>query len=198
MSGAELETVWNRGSRFRAQIRDLLCQREYASETKTHLLVAYLDIALEHHEAVALLIKTKLYGSAFALVRPLLETLFRALWINGCATPDQVQEVAHRDDTKFPRMDQLVAIIDQTYATDNFFASIKNASWAAMCSFTHSGLSQLVRRFTDGDVKPNYRDVEIVQVLNNTNTAIILLSRMFFLSADCENEAATVEKMLTG
>jgi Family of unknown function (DUF6988) len=178
------------------QSHELLYNRTFSSDTKTILLIAYLDIALEHHEAIYLLVKSQLHGSAFALVRSLFDAVFRALWINSCATEDQIEEVASRDKAKFPSMADMVAMIDQSYSTDNFFTSIKDVSWAAMCSYTHSGLLQITRRFSGDQVKPNYGDAEIREVLNSVNTAVILLSRMFFLSTGCRLEAAEVEKMM--
>jgi hypothetical protein len=196
MTDSGIEVVQNRGSLLRRKIRELLYKHAYASETKNILLTAYVDIGLEHHKAIYLLIKSELYGSAFALTRSLFETTFRALWINKCATQDKIEEVASRDNAKFPCVAQMVTSIDHTYSTDSFFRSIKTASWAAMCSYTHSGLLQITRRFSGNEVKPNYGDAEILEVLNATSVAIILLSRMFFVSLGCRHEAVEVEKMM--
>jgi hypothetical protein len=135
-----------------------------ALDTKTTFLRGYVDIALEHHEAILLLIKTKLFGSAFALVRPLIETMLRGLWINALATASQIEE-ASQDKDIFPAMSQMLAEIDQTYATGAFFQSFKGSNWAAMCSYAHSGARQIARRFTKGEVKPRYSDGEILEVL---------------------------------
>jgi hypothetical protein len=196
MTQWKIEVVQNHGFTLRRRIFELLCRHEYSSETKTVLLTAYMDIALEHHKSISLLVKSQLYGSAFALVRSLFDALFRALWINACATQDQIEQVANRDDYKFPKLDDLVACIDKNYSTDNFFTSIKDASWSAMCSYTHSGLLQITRRFTGDYVKSNYGATELAEVLNATNAAIILLSRMFFMSAGHKEEASEVEKMI--
>lgn len=192
---SEIELLNNRGAQLRIKIYELLHRRGHAAETKNILLMAYVDIALEHHESISLLMRSKLFGSAFALARPLFETMFRALWINKCATQDQIEEVANRDDAKFPNIAQMVQLIDQSYSTGPFFTSIKQTGWATMCSYTHSGLLQITRRFT-GDIKPNYKDAEILEVLNVTNIAIILLARMFFVSMGCHDEAAEAEKMM--
>ena len=196
MTDSEIESIVKRGLLLRTKIYEFMCGHAYPSETKTNLLIAYVAIALEHHEAIHLLVKSELHGSAFALTRSFFEAMFRALWINSCATQDQNEQVANRDDAKFPTVGEMVAMIDQRYSTDNFFTSIKRASWAAMCSYTHSGLLQITRRFTGNDVKANYGDAEILEVLNATNAAIILLSRMFFVSMGCQHEAAEVEKMM--
>jgi len=65
-----------------------------------------------------------------------------------------------------------------------------------MCSYAHSGSLQIARRFTNGDVKPSYKDTEILEVLNATNTAVLLLTRMFFVSMGCQREADETEKMM--
>ena len=90
----------------------------------------------------------------------------------------------------------MVAAIDQRYSTDVFFTSIKKRSWAAMCSYAHSGLLQITRRFTGDEVKPNYGDGEILEVLNAMNIAVILVTRMFFMSVGRQHEADEVEKMM--
>ena len=66
-----------------------------------------------------------------------------------------------------------------------------------MCSYAHSGLLQITRRFTGDEVKPNYGDGEILEVLNAMNIAVILVTRMFFMSVGRQHEADEVEKMMT-
>jgi hypothetical protein len=182
-----LDDISTRGDQIRARLRDLLSRREYPSNTKTLELVAYVDIALEHHEAIWLLRRSKLTGSAFALVRSGLDAYLRALWINKVATPEQIEKAA-RDELRFPRMDQMHNDIkasygdrsdpEQTQLLDKFFEYIKQA-WQATSSYTHSGGLQLGRRFTAGQVKPNYTAGEIVEALSLATLALLLLLHMF-------------------
>ena len=192
---SQIEDFSNRGAEIRSRLRELLQRHYYPPDTKTAFLTGYVDIALEHHEAILLLIKSNLLGSAFALVRPLFDTMFRALWINKAADQSQIEE-ASRDKDIFPAMSQMLVEIDQSYSIDNFFQSFKGAKWRAMCSYAHSGSLQIARRFTNGDVKPSYKDTEILEVLNATNTAVLLLTRMFFVSMGCQREADETEKMM--
>jgi len=198
-SVSQIEDIINRGAEIRSRLRELLSRHEYPLDknldTKTTFLTGYVDIALEHHEAIELLIKTKLFGSAFALVRPLIETMLRALWINALATPSQI-EGAGQDKDIFPAMSQMLTEIDQTYATGTLFQSFKGSNWKAMCSYAHSGARQVARRFTDGEVKPSYSDGAILEVLNVTNTAVILLTIAFFKSIGCQREADETERMI--
>jgi len=120
--------------------------------------------------------------------------VFRALWINKGADETQIEK-ASQDKLQFPRLSQMLAEIDQNYATDNFFQSLELA-WRAMCSYTHSGSLQIARRFTNGEVKPNYSDAEILEALNATTTALILLTRMFFVSMGCHGDAVETQNMM--
>jgi hypothetical protein len=190
----QIEDISNRGAEIRSRLCELLSRHELPTDTKTAFLTGFVSIALEHHEAIFLLIKSKLTGSAFALVRLLFDTTVRALWINKVANESQIEKM-NRDKLKFPRMSQMLAEIDQNYDTDNFFQSLKEA-WKAMCSYAHSGALQIARRFTNGEVKPSYSDDEIVQALNVTNTVLMLLTRMFFVSMGWHQEADETEKMM--
>jgi uncharacterized protein DUF6988 len=189
------EDISNRGAEIRSRLRELLPCDEYPSDTKTTMLFAYVDIALEHHEAIFLLIKSKLFGSAFALVRPLLETMFRALWINEVANQSQIEK-ASRDELKFPCISQMLEEIDKSYSSNILFRSFKGSSWKAMCSYAHSGALQIARRFTNGEVKPSYSDAEILEVLRVTSTAVMLLTGTFFVSMGCHREADETKKMI--
>jgi len=96
-----LEDITTRGAEIRTRLRELLPDKYPAADTKTILLRAYVDIALEHHAAIWLLTDRKLNGSAFALVRPVYDTTLRALWINKVATEQQMEK-ALEDELGFP------------------------------------------------------------------------------------------------
>ena len=89
-----LDDISGRGDKIRVRVRELLLRRDYPSDLKTRLLAGYVDIALEHHEAIWLLRESKLTGSAFALVRSVFDCWLRALWINACATELQIAYIA--------------------------------------------------------------------------------------------------------
>lgn len=46
----------------------------------------------------------------------------------------------------------------------NKIEAVNKRGWSALCGYTHTGLIQLGRRFRDHDVKPAYRDSEIVEI----------------------------------
>jgi hypothetical protein len=199
------DDIIKQGDELRTQLRALLHRHAYPGNTKNLLLVAYVDIALEHHKAIWVLNKSGLNGSAFAMVRLIFDTMLRAYWINKVATEQQIQQ-ASSDELKFPSMKQMRQDIKEHYGDtsnademellDKFFRIIKEV-WKASSSYTHSGALQLGRRFTDYQIKPNYGEADIAQALNLATVALLLQHHMFFVSMGCSEEVKEVETLLS-
>ena len=64
----------------------------YPADERSLLVLGCLDVAIEHQAAVALLHSASLYGSEFALLRVLAESLVRGLWLKYCATDAELQK----------------------------------------------------------------------------------------------------------
>src|SRR5215468_7405270 len=105
--------------------------------------------------SILLLIRSEKVGSAFALTRSVVEGMYIGLWINFCATVQQVAK--HERDDELPRtMQQMADAIDERYHGEGFFDELKQRTWKAMCSYAHTGMLQLGRRFTGHQLKPAY------------------------------------------
>jgi hypothetical protein len=189
-----VENIISQGSSIRAKIQGMLGRYGYQSGCKNLLLVGYIDIIVEHHESVFLLVENKLCGSAFALLRSIFDSLYRALWVNTCASSEQIEDLSENDKFEFPRT--MLSDIDESYATGRFFSCLKKHSWSSMCSYTHSGLLQISRRFTGNDILPNYSETETEEVLNHANIALLLATRLFFGAMNKQVEAQEVDDML--
>ena len=165
-----LDDISTRGAQVRERLRQLFLRHEYPPDTKTFLLRAYVDIALEYHEAIWLLTKSKLNGSAFAMVRLLYDAMFRAFWINKVATEQEIEQATH-DELGFP-IEKICGEIKRDYFCDrppkeaqqfDSFRQLIKEAWGSMCSYTHSGALQLARRFTGDELKPNYSEGETAE-----------------------------------
>ncbi|SRR6266446_2564190 len=206
-----VDDIMAKGDESRAQLRELLCRHKYAGDNKTLVVLAYVDIALEHHEAIWLLTKSGLSGSACAMVRLMFDVMLRAYWINGIATEQQIEK-ATRDDLKFPPIARMREDIKEHYGPDKsdleepedledlqqwdeFFRTI-NEVWKYLNSFTHSGGLQLERRFTGNDLEPNYSDRDIAHTLNLSNAAMLILVHMFFHFMGYHKEAYEVMALM--
>jgi hypothetical protein len=109
-----LDDISARGAELRERVHELLFIHEYPADTKSVMVIGYVDLAFEHHKAIWLLKDAKLYGAAFALVRPVFDAWLRALWIIAFATTEEIER-ASRDELRFPPMDKMLANIRQVY-----------------------------------------------------------------------------------
>ena len=64
-------------------------------DTRAVLVIGAADQALEHHEAIWLLSERNLNGSALAMVRLVWDAMLRAVWLNACATDEQIEQVTN-------------------------------------------------------------------------------------------------------
>jgi hypothetical protein len=124
-----LDEITVRGAEIRERLRQLFHRCEYPQDTKTFLLRAYVDIALEHHDAIWLLAKCKLNGSAFAMVRLVYDAMFRALWINKVATEQQIERAI--DDKLGFDINKILDQIKEGYFSDR---PRKKPSYQTRCS----------------------------------------------------------------
>jgi hypothetical protein len=222
---SQIDDLKIRGDEIRTQLRALLYRHEYPGNTKNLVLVAYVDIALEHYAAICCLTKSGLHGSAFALVRSVFDSMLRAYWINKVATEQEIEQ-AISDELNWRRIDLRAdakkayfdtpaleaaerAALTQLEAAkleaaelaklakvgDKFIKLIKEA-WPVLCSYTHSGGLQNGRRFTGDNVKPNYSEADIVQAFNLATVALLLLVHMFFVSMRHYKEVEEVQTLL--
>ena len=129
-----------------------LLSRRYTDERRLTLALAYLNLCLDHHRGIAVLMRTQLYGPALALVRVIFEAMIKAHWVAKCASDAQVDDIAEHDSARFPNMYEMTKAIDKALsdpndATPTFFQQAKNDAWKATNSYTHSGLSIVVPGF---------------------------------------------------
>ncbi|MEO7030536.1 MAG: hypothetical protein ABI147_14165 [Acidobacteriaceae bacterium] len=80
---------------------------------------------IEHQEAILLLVMHGMAGSASALVRPIVEGAFRAIWINLPATDEEVKRFNEKDkiDLEFG---EIATELDKAYnGVEGFFQYLK-------------------------------------------------------------------------
>lgn len=137
------------------------------ADERALMVLGCIDVATEHQAAIALLYKTELYGSAFALLRVLMESVVRGMWLRRCATDSQVAKFKKGDIGR--KFGEFIADLEPTLGTTTLFSSLKNRAWTAMNGFTHTGFHQVSRRHSPGKVQPNYSEEDILNLLLTTN-----------------------------
>jgi hypothetical protein len=161
---------------FGNKIEKLVLARGQApTGDRNTLLMAYWSLVFELQRAVLCLIDHKFYGAAFALVRPIIETVFRAhVAVMGSA--DDLRKL-HSDEYRT----NLVTVgkeIDTAFGTEGFFENFLNGARTALHSYTHAGLMQLGRRFSGTDLVATYREAEIVEVIRTCTSSVFMVNNL--------------------
>ena len=161
---------------------------EIKSDLRSRLAAGCLNAALEHQKAIILLVHKKLYGSAYALIRVFYESYIRGVWLHHCASDAELNNFRHgKVKKKFGELVQDIETVDGYEV--GVLSKIKNGSWKAMNSYTHSGNLQVVRRLNDQYIESNYEESEVREVVNFTNAMAFQVAVAIALLAGNENVA---------
>lgn len=178
------------------QISDLIHNgKPFGNTEKQTLFLAYFDIDVEHLQSLYLLISNDFNGSASALVRTFYETFFRALWVNAFATPEQLEKIRN-SKFEFKNMGTKIKQLDNHYTGTDFFKNLKDGIWGTMSDYTHSGSYQLSRRWTNGELKPNYTESELLENIIEITKAYLLFANMLFKIHNYKEEEDKVLNIL--
>jgi hypothetical protein len=172
-----MEELIKRAEATIAPVRELLNKYGYPDDPKTVVAVGFIDQAFEHHAALMVLIKHGLTGSAFALLRSLVEIMYRGVWIVTAASDHEVRRFVEKDEIRLT-VAALAEAADKACNID-FFLKFKKKAWEGMNSYAHTGLLQLGRRFKEQQLAHAYTDAEISQLISIATASILMLVRPF-------------------
>lgn len=127
---------------------------------RTGMACASWHVAIEHSQAIVVLVDHSLLGSATAMIRPLLEAYVRGMWLLHCASDSAVERA--RNDS-YPNMTIIIDGLSRAGLHD--WADIHERWWKALCSLTHTGPHQLILRTTPEGLGDNYTAHQIEQTL---------------------------------
>jgi hypothetical protein len=177
------------------KLKEVLNACKIAQELRNVILIGTIDQLIEHHASVLLLIRSAKVGSAFALSPSIVEGMYRGLWLNFCATDDEVKNFEQEDKLRL-NMTEIAKAIDEKYQAEGFFEDLRQRAWPHLCSYAHTGILQLGRRFTGDTLAPNYGDAEIVEITTSITTCILTMSSKFLARLNLGAEALVAEKLI--
>lgn len=158
------------------QIAELLNRRKINNDLRSKLACACFAVGLQHHRAVLLLLanQTPLHASAFALLRPLVESTIRGFWLSHVATDPQVEDYPAKGTTL--DMASMMKALDKAIGLKAYH-SIYEDKWKALSAYTHTGELQVQRWITTKDVEPKYSDAEIQELVRLSSLTARLASQ---------------------
>jgi hypothetical protein len=175
------------------ETKRVLSANRYTDDEWSTVVLGLIAQGVEHHAAILLLIRSNLIGSAFALLRSSVEILVRGVWFTTCADSAQVKRFRDEDkiDATFGEMSDA---IDKVCGI-GFFHDFKERAWAALNSYTHTGILQIGRRFTEERLEPSYEGGEIVEVVRTATISILLLVRPYLVRQGFLESAGEIDRL---
>lgn len=136
---------------------------EAPTSRRNRVALGSLHLAMEHGEAIPILIASGLIGSASSLLRPMLEAYVRGVWFSYRASEDQLTEFTQEI---CPSLSLLLGEVEKVEGYDTgLFSSIREKHLKILHSLTHGGFVQIVRRQDGEGVAANYDADEIDETL---------------------------------
>lgn len=158
-------------------------------DIKSRLFNGYYHLSLEHFFSVMYLLNHKFYASAAALLRPQYEAAVRGGYFQDYATDKAIEKFISGKSS--PTLSTLVGDIStklESAKESSFYRFFKKIE-VSMNEFTHGGIYQINRRFTQSDLANNFSEKDKL-VLASTSLVIAQLSAACTLSAAGEKQAA--------
>ncbi|HTD21276.1 MAG TPA: hypothetical protein VK738_01335 [Terriglobales bacterium] len=185
----EIERAAEFGEKFEELV---VARKECPAGDRNMLLIGYWSLIFDCHKGILSLLANEFYGSAFALVRPTLEALVRS-HVVLMGSEEDVQRI--KKDEYSVNFKTIGAQIDAAFGYGTLLQKLLDAALKALHSFTHSGISQLGRRFEGNDLKLAYFDEEIIEVIRTTTSAVYLVTRLVTMHFKFEEEAKAAEEL---
>ena len=161
----------------------------YTPDLRNTLFHALADQVIEHLGAVIHLVERRqFFGSAFALLRPLIETYLRAVWIHSIASDADFTAIREKKKDVFPSFSRCRAAVEAyfelngvpgLYAMDKEFVT-------SLHGFTHSGLEQIVNRFDSSlHITPyEYPDSSVMALLDQAGRFAVMAAMVLVQAID--------------
>jgi hypothetical protein len=179
------------------QVRDtvievdrIVSSHKYPGDRRTVMVMGLLSTIIQHHRSMLQLIKSAgTAGSSWALARDVVKGTQYGLWINSCATAEQILQIEEAD--AFPlSIPEMTREIEAAYSTDPFFESLKNRWATQLYKYTRSEIFRLGRWNIDSSSGLRLDDEEMRDATTIATLCIVLLAGKFLggqgHSADCE------------
>ncbi|WP_219135390.1 hypothetical protein [Janthinobacterium sp. UMAB-60] len=166
MHNKNLELALKQSAGISSSLQEILgVQGEF--NRRSYLAMAYLNLALEHREALLLLVQAGAYASATALQRSLLEAAISGLWIDSCATDELVDQIL-RIKRSPPPFNTMAQNLRKSHEFGEWF-EVFNDHYKIFNDYTHGHNRQISRWLSSGSAGPRYDVSQIIETLQHSD-----------------------------
>ena len=157
-----IEDKLNQAQNFMNFIDEHMNGIKLSGDIRSRVFYSLLHLSLEHFGSIVILVKNKMHGSAYALMRPQYESVIRALYFQDCASKEEIERFTEGKDPK--NLFKMLEVLDKDLESSsvlNFYHLLKNE----MHAFTHGGLEQLSRRYSEHELISNFSEEECKKLI---------------------------------
>ena len=135
---------------------------------------AFYAIALDHREAILLLLRHGARSAAFALVRSVYEAWIKAVWAHTSATPSELQRISSAEAGAMPKLETMIRRLDSLPDSKQIFSAIKRIEWGPMSDYAHGDQRQVSRWIDETGIGSTHSDDETEDVLRILDVYAVL------------------------
>lgn len=172
-----------KSKKYETLIFKALDGRTCNSGIREKIVAGYLALSTQHHCSIIALIENQLYSSAYALLRPIIEAVYRGTWLTFVASDEDIEHFTTGLGFKFNPTWKLAKEIDEVIEGETFH-TVYNSNAPLLNGMTHGGIEQIGKQFgEDGNfIELNFEDQDVSELLkvSNANVGVILLSYSLF------------------
>jgi len=176
------------------EVDSIVSSHRYPDDRRTVFVNGVLATMYQHHQSALQLLKSGAVVSAYALTRDLVRDLRYGLWINSCATEEQIVRLENGEE--FPLgIPEMTKEVEAAYSADPFFHALKNRWGGQLTKYSLSGVPQFGRWSIDASSGLHHDEDEIREVMTIATLCIVLLAAKFLASQKQPGDCKRVETL---
>lgn len=177
-------------------IAEILHGRRFNNDLRSRVSAACFAVSQQHHNSILILLSRRpsLQATSFALLRPLVESVVRGLWLFHAATENQVEEYV-RSGTKLD-MASMMKSLDKLAGLDAY-KGLYLKNWSVLSAYTHTGEFQVQRWLKTNHIEPDYSEEEVAELIE-LSSAVAKLAFQAALSISLEPEHGSNNSLKSG
>ena len=145
------------------------------------IAMSLFELSRQHFNSILVLLDKNFNHSAGALLRPIIETHYRAQWIMFIADETQVKNISN-GSIQFPKITKIAKSLDKQFNTKSF----SKEGFKHLHDLTHGGIEQILRFIDNTSIQSCYssQDIDYILETSTKNICFFLSTTGLFLEDD--------------
>ncbi len=149
-------------------VENLVNGYSFKSDCKSILIISLFKLLMQHHKSITLLVESNQINSSAALLRPLIDSCYRGLWVYYIATDEELENILN-NEKQFKTASPIAKELDDFLKVESFSKDIK-----ILNDFTHGGIQQIFRMIDEETIKSNFPEKDLKLLLETSNKNLCL------------------------